>query len=308
LRITSSTTVLVTGASGSLGWVVARALACRARVIGTYLAHPQVPRGVIGARLDLADGSSIESLFKSGKVDVVVHAAAVTDPDACERDAATALRVNFEATHRLASCASRAGSPLVFISTDLVFDGAKGHYSEDDGPRPLSIYGASKLQAEEAVLAAEERNLALRSALIYGFGSPAGKTFLGRLLEVLAAGGPARLFADQMRSPVLVDELAESVVLAIEQGMAGLYHLGGADAVSRYEFGREVCRVFGYSEGLLVPTRMAECESLARRPLDVTLDSSKFARATGRAPCGLAEGLERARRWGPGAVDGGEAA
>jgi dTDP-4-dehydrorhamnose reductase len=229
-------------------------------------------------------------------VDVVIHSAAVTDPDACERDPEAALKVNFEATHRLASLARRCGAHFVFISTDLVFDGEKGNYTEDDQPRPLSLYGMSKLRAEEAVLAADPGNIVLRSALVYGFGSPASKTFLGRLLEALAGGSSAGLFTDQLRSPVLVDDLAEGIILGIENDMAGVYHLGGADAVSRYEFGRQVCRAFGYDEGLLVPTRMAEFEALARRPLDATLDSGKFTRATGFAPCGLAEGLERAKR------------
>jgi dTDP-4-dehydrorhamnose reductase len=296
LRITPSTRVLVTGASGSLGWVVARALARRSEVISTYLAHPQVPEGTTGVRLDLADAPSIESFFERWKVDVVIHSAAVTDPDACERDPQAALKVNFDATHRLASLARRAGARLVFVSTDLVFDGAKGNYTEYDQPHPLSVYGTSKLRAEEAVLGADPGNVVLRSALIYGLGGRAGRTFLGRLLEALANGSPARLFTDQRRSPVLVDDLAEGIILAIEQGMSGLYHLGGTDAVSRYEFGQQVCRAFGYDEGLLVPTRMAEFEAPARRPLDATLDSGKFTRATGFLPCGLAEGLERAKR------------
>jgi dTDP-4-dehydrorhamnose reductase len=271
-------------------------LASRAQVAGTYLTHPHVPEGVAAVRLDLGDAASVESLFVGRRVDAVVHSAAVTDPDACERDPVVALRVNFEATHRLASLARQAGARFVFISTDLVFDGEQGNYTEEDQAHPLSVYGTSKLRSEEDVLAIDDRNLVIRSALIYGFGSPVAKTFLGRLLDTLDAGGPARLFTDQLRSPVLVDDLARGVVLGIEEGASGIYHLGGPDAVSRYEFGQAVCRIFGYSEDLLVPTGMAEFEAYARRPLDATLNSAKFARATGFAPCELAEGLAHAKR------------
>lgn len=296
MRITPSTRVLVTGASGSLGWAVARLLAARSEVTSAYFTHSRVPDGTAAVRLDLADAPSIESLFEGSKVDVVIHSAAVTDPDACERDPRAALKVNFEATQRLASLARFAGSYFVFISTDLVFDGAKGNYAEEDKPCPLSIYGMSKLRAEEAVLGADPRNVVLRCALIYGLGGSASRTFLGRMLEVLAGGSQVRLFTDQRRCPVLVDDLAQSIVLAIEEGLAGVYHVGGADAVSRYEFGQQVCRVFGYGEDLLLPTRMAEFEALARRPIDATLNSCKFRRATGFVPCGLAEGLARTKR------------
>ncbi|HVP58063.1 MAG TPA: SDR family oxidoreductase [bacterium] len=296
MKLTPSTRVLVTGASGSLGWVVARMLAARCQVTSTYLSHAQVPEGTTGVRMDLADKRSIETAFEGAKPQIVIHSAAVTDPDACERDPKTAFKVNFEATHALTSLARKAGGRVVFISTDLVFDGAKGNYAENDQPCPLSIYGMAKLRAEEAVLGEEPGSVVLRSALIYGFGSPNSRTFLGRLVEVLASGGPAKLFTDQLRSPVLVDDLAQGAVLAIQQDLAGLFHLGGGDAVSRHEFGQQVCRVFGFDKRMLVPTRMMEFEALARRPLDATLDSSKFARATGFAACALADGLERAKR------------
>ena len=295
MRLTRATRVLITGASCALGWTIARRLADRCQVTGTYLTHPCHPEGTVGARLDLADGASIEQVFRSSCPDVVIHAAATSDPDACERDPALALRINFEATAELAALARDGGSRLIFVSTDLVFDGAKGDYSEEDPAHPLSTYSASKLRAEAATLAADAGNLVLRSALIYGSGSPASGTFLARMLEALAEGRTVRLFTDQRRSPVLADDLAEGATLAIEKDLAGLYHLGGAEALSRHEFGQQVCRVFGYRGDLLVPVKMADFAAPARRPLDATLDSSKFRGRAGFSPCGVREGLRRLR-------------
>jgi dTDP-4-dehydrorhamnose reductase len=297
--LTSETRVLVTGASGSLGWTLSGMLASRCRVSGTYLTHPRLRDGVAGTRLDLAaDSASVADVVASLKPDVIVHAAAITDPDRCERDIGVALAVNFEATGRLASVASRLGARMVYVSTDLVFDGAKGNYREDDPPRPLSVYGTSKLRGEEVVLEACSDALILRSTLIYGLAGPARCTFLGRMLDNLAEGRRVQLFTDQRRNPILVDDLAAGIVTAIESDLAGRYHFGGSEAVSRYQFGKAACQVFGCDEALLVPVTMDDAVFPAKRPADATLDIGKFVGATGLAPCGLVEGLRRAKAGG----------
>lgn len=301
MKISPQTRVLVTGASGSLGWVLSGALASRCKVTGTYLSHAQVPEGVKGLRLDLArDLAAIAAMVASASPDIIVHAAAITDPDRCERDVETAFKVNFEATHEIALAASRQGSRLVYVSTDLVFDGRRGNYSEADQPRPLSVYGTSKLRGEEGVLAACPGALVARSTLIYGFGSPSSKTFLARLLEVLGEGRRMQLFTDQRRNPVLVEDLAEAIVRAIENDLVGLYHVGGSESASRYDFGRVVCRVFGYDDDLLVPVTMEDAVFPARRPQDATLSITKLIQATGFTPAGLVDGLTRAKAGCPG--------
>jgi dTDP-4-dehydrorhamnose reductase len=300
VRISPQTRVLVTGASGSLGWAVSSALAARCKVTGTYLSHARVPDGVRGLRLDLAqDLTSIAAAVASAGPDVMVHAAAITDPDRCEQDVKAAFKVNFEATHEIALAASRQGSRLVYVSTDLVFDGRRGNYSENDQPRPLSVYGTSKLRGEEGALAACPGALVARSTLIYGFGSPSSKTFLARLLEVLGEGRRMQLFTDQMRNPVLLEDLAEAIVRALEKDLSGIYHVGGSESASRYDFGRVACRVFGYDEDLLVPVTMEDSVFPARRPQDATLDITKLVGATGFKPSGLLDGLTRARSGRP---------
>lgn len=294
MDMSAGTRVVVTGASGTLGWALCEALRDRCDVVGTYMSHPCVPTRVMGVELDLSDTLAIGAALRPARPDIIIHAAAITDPDACEKDAQKAFRVNFEATHELAQIAARLGSRLVYVSTDLVFDGKKGNYGEEDSPCPLNIYGMSKLRGEEAALATCSSTLVLRSTLVYGFGSPASKTFLGRMLDGLSAGRRMQLFTDQMRNPILVDDLATGIIRAIEGDLVGLYHLGGGEAASRYEFGRNVCRVFGFAEELLVPIRMDDVVLPARRPLDATLNTSKFKASTNFVPCGLWAGLTRA--------------
>jgi dTDP-4-dehydrorhamnose reductase len=131
----------------------------------------------------------------------------------------------------------------------------------------------------------------IRSSLIYGWGSPTSGTFLSGLYAALRSGEKMRLFTDQMRNPVLEDDLAEAVVLAICHDLEGIYHAGGPEAVSRLEFGQAACEAFGLDEGLLEPISMNEFEYVADRPLDSTLNISKLAGVTGFDPRTLKDGL-----------------
>lgn len=243
--------------------------------------------------LDLGDMRAIERLFDIYKPDVVIHLAAITDPDRCEEDRARALRVNFEATEKLARLSVATGAQLIFASTDLVFDGARGDYTETDEAQPLGTYGMSKLRAEHVVLRTCPRAFVFRSSLIYGFGSPTGSTFLTSVIENLEAGKPVKLFTDQIRNPILIDDLTEAVIRAIGLDLAGLFHVAGPEAVSRLDFGRLVCREFGFDQGLLRPIAMEDFGYTARRPLNSTLSTAKFTAATGFTPMGVAEGLRK---------------
>jgi dTDP-4-dehydrorhamnose reductase len=294
-----SNRVLVTGASGSLGWALCTALLPGCEVVATYNSHPSVPEGTEALRLDLSDRDALVDLCRQNKPGLIFHCAAMTDPDECEQDSRRANRVNFEATHEIARIAGEMGSRLVFTSTDLVFDGSRGDYGEDDPARPLSVYGTSKLRAEESVLTAGAGNLVVRSSLMYGMGSPASGTFLTGLIKTLSAGRSMKLFTDQRRNPILVDDYTRALIIAVERDLGGLYHVAGQESMSRLEFGRQVCRYFSYDETLLEPISMADFDYVAARPLDSTLNTGKFTSATGFKPTGIEEalaGLARARQ------------
>jgi len=291
--------VLVTGASGSLGWALSRCLLPGCEVVATYDSHPSVPEGTEALRLDLSDKEALGDLLRQNKPDLIFHCAAVTDPDECEQDSRRAMRVNFEATQEIARLARDMGSRLVFTSTDLVFDGSQGDYRETDAARPLGVYGTSKLRAEEAVLNTGPSNLVVRSSLIYGKGSPSRGTFLTGLIETLAGGGRIKLFTDQRRNPILVEDYARALIIAVERDLDGIYHIAGDEALSRFEFGRLVCRAFGYDEALLEAISMEDFDYVAARPLDSTLNTGKFTSATGFNPARIAEALAGLAREAP---------
>lgn len=292
----SRSVALVTGASGSLGWVLASRLAATAETIAAYHSHAVRPEGTRGIKLNLEDPRGIRGILDECRPGTIFHLAAITDPDRCERRPELALRINLTATGELAEWAGAAGAKMVFASTDLVFDGSKGNYSEVDEPAPLGVYGKTKLDAEKVVLAACPDAVVIRTSLLYGLDGPVGRTFLSGVLKSLGRGRSMRLFEDQKRNPVLLEDLAGAMIDAVDIGLEGLFHVGGAEVVTRYEFGETVCEVFGFDKRLLVPIKMADFEYAAPRPLDSSLDIAKIKEASGFNPTPLARALADVKR------------
>lgn len=287
----SSLRVLITGVSGNLGWTLAKTLAPVFEVIGTFFGNQVVIDGVECIGFDLRQVGSIGGLIGKLRPNTVIHLAAITDPDDCQRDPQLAYLVNRDASCEIAKASARIGARLIFASTDLVFDGSKGDYTEHDAPNPLSVYARSKVEAEKAVLSICKHAFVFRSSLIYGLGNPMRKTFFKVMLENLSQGKSVKVFRDQWRNPILVDDLAQAILTAIKREISGLYHIGGRERVSRFEFAAAVCQQFGYQKSLLVPISMDDTNLLAPRPRDSTLDCSLFMKTTGFAPRSLGEGL-----------------
>lgn len=285
---TTPPTLLLTGATGFLGLRLAPGLAGPWRVVRAA----RTVSGPDSVVLDLADPASIQRAFDSVRPAAVVHSGAIASPDACERDPDMARRVNAEGTKVLAGLCGGAGARLIEISTDLVFDGEKGLYDEDDAPNPLSTYGRVKLEAEEAALARAPGAVVVRICAAYGRLLGGRPCFTDELLDSLSKGEPVSAFADQWRSPTAADFLAGVLRRILDEPeLTGVFHWGGAERATRFESAVALCRAFGYDEGLVRPSRMNDRKVLARRPRDSSLDSSRLSAALGLAPTTMAEGF-----------------
>ncbi|MDE2512182.1 MAG: SDR family oxidoreductase [Elusimicrobia bacterium] len=281
-------TLLLTGATGFLGRRLAPELAVSWRV----LRASRSAEGEDSIRLDLEDADSVRRAFDRVRPSVVVHCGAVAGPDECEREPERARRVNLDAARVIAQLCGGAKARLVHLSTDLVFDGEKGWYSEDDAPNPISVYGRAKLEAEEAVLTAAPGACALRVASVYGRPLGTRTCFVDELRAALSQGRPIGAFTDQWRTPTAGDRLGEVILrLLADPDLDGVYHWGGADRVTRHESALRLCRAFGYDETLVRPTRASDARPPAPRPRDSSLDSSRLAAALGLAPTPLDEGF-----------------
>lgn len=228
--------VLVTGATGFLGWNCARALSARGvTVSGTYHAAPPPDVPWRWLPLELAEFPAIPCQ----EYNAVIHCAAMSSVHSCDAQPALAMRVNRDGTRALAEAAAVADIPFVYISTDLVFDGRDGWYAEDDTPQPPSVYARSKFEGELASLESGGRVIVLRTALMYGPSRNGPGGFLSWTLPALRARDELRLYSNQFRTPLYAPDVPALLVPLLERvENAGIYHAAGPDRLSREEMGR----------------------------------------------------------------------
>lgn len=278
--------VLLTGASGLLGGYLDPALrASGATVIPvSHTTHP-APDGV---SCDLTDASATSRLLDRFAPDVIVHAAALTDVDRCEAEPDVADNVNRRSTELLAA----SGARIVFVSTDSVFDGTRGHYSEDDTPAPVNEYARSKLRAEQHVTDTG-RGIAVRTNF---FGrSSQGHGLAEWLLRELAAGRQVVGFEDVVISPLYCRDTAEALAEIALSDATGVLHLGG-DSVNKYAFGILIAEHFGFDPSLVRRGSIDDVDLRAPRPLDTSLDNSLAKALLGRSLRGVQESVAAMKR------------
>jgi len=286
--------LLVTGASGFLGWNLCRLAATRWQTHGTFQQHPVDIAGVVTHAVDLTDDRALAALVEKIAPHAVIHTAAATNPNTCEMEPERSARINLQATVRLGNLCAGRGLPLVFTSTDLVFDGLHPPYSEQDPVRPTNVYATHKAAAETALQRDCPGAVICRLPLLFGRGAPAAGGFFAEMLRRMRLGMELRLFDDEYRTPVSAETAARGLLLALERGK-GILHLGGRERISRYEFGELAARILGFSQAKLVRTRQRDVVLPAARPPDVSLDSG-YAYSLGYAPPSLEDEFMRLRK------------
>lgn len=280
----NSSNILITGANGLLGQNLQKALSASSylRVSADLQANPF--RGLSSnthyVKADITDRADMRVLMNETKPEVVFHAAAMTDVDGCEAQPEKAEEVNVKGTRYLVS-ETPPDSLFVFISTDYVFDGQNGPYSEDAQTNPLGVYGRTKWQAEEIVRERKGLSLILRTMVLYGTGLNLRPYFPDWVLGKLRAGVPFRVVDDQIGNTTLASNLAQTCVRMWENRETGTFHAAGSKQVSRFEFARAVAREFGYDPALISPCKTSEIDQKAQRPLQSGLKVDKIMQLPG---------------------------
>ncbi len=269
----------VTGAGGLIGsWLVRNAarLAPEFRVIGLTRAH-----------LDFTYFAAVGRRFRYDRPRLVIHCAALSRSPACQASPPLARAVNVEATARLAELAAEI--PFIFLSSDLVFDGRQGCYRETDALNPLSVYGETKAEAECRVLA-NPRHTVLRTSL-NGGASPAGnRAFNEEMRLAWQAGNTLKLFIDEFRSPIPAVVTARAVWEIARRNQPGLYHLAGAERLSRWQIGELLAARWPQLQPRLEAASIRDYVG-APRPADTSLDCGKVQRLLSFRLPGLTEWL-----------------
>ena len=292
--------VAVTGANGLVGGDAVALLAGRHEVLALGRGPCRLPPGPHRyADADLGDGRSVEAVLRDFRPDAVLHAGAMTDVDACERDPEAARRVNVGGTEQVARACRDLGARLVAVSTDYVFDGEAGPYREEDVPNPRGAYAVSKYEGEQAALALAPGCAVARVAVVFS-GRPGAKpTFATQVVEKLSRGEPVKAFSDQYVSPTLAANGAAMLCeLLLETGYRGVLHASGATVLDRVDFARRVAARFGLA-GEIVPVLTRDAPLLAPRPLRGGLVVARAAALLKQKPMGIDEAIRRFQEeWG----------
>lgn len=213
--------------------------------------------------LDVRDPRSIARVMDKVQPDVILHTAALNNLGTAEE----MLETNANGSGMLADAAARRNARFVHLSSDVIFDGRRGNYTEEDAPNPITPYAVSKAEAEKQVLASGANAVLIRTSLLYGF------TPLDPRTRSILRGEMTRLYTDEMRCPIWVDNLAAAVVELAESDYCGILNVAGTQPLNRYEFGMRLMDALGGDKERLVALPSAQGGVV--RPLDCTLDVSR---------------------------------
>jgi len=289
--------LLITGASGLYGSKLAKlALLKGFEVYSTSIQSQHVFGKFI--KLDITDKLRVDKVFTEVKPDVVVHAASLTDVDKCELNKDLAWKINVDGTKNIVASTEKNNSFLIYISTDYIFSGKKGNYSESDNPDPINYYGLTKLQGELIVKSIKKCDfLIARPSVIYGSNLTNRKVnFVLWLIEKLKKSEPVKIVTDQWNTPTLNTNLAEMTLEAIERHINGVYHLSGATKINRYEFALKIADTFGLNKELIDKINSSNFNWYALRPTDSSLDTSAAQLKFKNKPLPLAKALEKLKK------------
>jgi dTDP-4-dehydrorhamnose reductase len=286
--------LLITGASGFLGWHICQLSQPQWEVYGTYFSKSIDIPGVKLSKVDISNYDSLAQLFQEIQPTAVIHTAAISQPNYCQNNPEESHAVNVIASCNIAKLCAENSIACAFTSTDLVFDGLKPPYKETDVVNPVNLYGEQKVLAEQGMLESYPLTAVCRMPLMFGNATPTATSFMQGFIKTLQEGKELNLFTDEYRTPASGITAAKGLLLMLEKNINGIINLGGKERISRYEFGRLMVEVFQLPTSGLKGCRQQDVKMPAPRPADVSFDSSK-AFAIGYAPLSIKEELLRNR-------------
>ncbi len=254
---------------------------------------PEARDGFQSYQFDLRDGDALRETFKTVNPDAVIHAAAIADIDYCQSHQDEAEATNVTVTKALAGLCVETGARMVFCSTDTVFRGDKGMYTESDEPAPVNFYGETKVRGEQHVLEALENGVVARLSLVMGLlMSAKGNSFLEKMIAGLSAGKQMSFPKNETRTPVDVITLGGALLELAGNGERGILHLAGSTVINRYAMAQRIAIQLGYDSELILATDSNAMPGRAPRPTDVSLDNAKARRTLATPMHTLESGLE----------------
>ena len=263
--------ILITGAFGQLGTSLRNILSDQSILAVGRMIPMKEKNGC--ALLDITELNQVRETITLFQPDVIVHLAAMTDVDGCERDPEMAFDVNVRGTENLLD---NFNGRFIYISTDYVFDGSDGPYAEKDEVNPISVYGRTKFYGEDLVQQSDANWVILRSNVVFSFNERTKASFMDWVVDSLKNRQSITVVDDQWNNPTWTVDLARIISRIIDHEIQGLYHYGGRDLLNRFAFAEMIAETFKLDRTLIEPIDTASLNQLAKRPLKSGLCTEKI--------------------------------
>ncbi len=288
--------ILVTGSNGLLGQKIVNQLKHRADIelIATSKGeNRRIVQDFTYVSMDITSKEEVEEVMQKYKPQVVINTAAMTNVDSCEDDRDNCWKINVTAVDYLLKESIKHQSHFVHLSTDFVFDGENGPYSESDEPNPLSYYAKSKLASEELIQESGYKNTAIaRTIIVFGNGDNLSRGNLVLWAKgALEKQSPINVVDDQFRAPTLAEDLAKGCILIADKNAQGIYHLSGPETMSILEIVKRIGKYYSLSTDCVTPIKTLTLNQTAARPAKTGFVIDKARRELGYSPLSLEDSL-----------------
>ncbi len=261
--------ILIIGSNGRLGQSLVKKIMHREKtelMCGSIEEEPLI-KDVDYRKVDITQKHQVKKLVLDFVPDFIINAAAFTNVDKCESERELAWKINVTGVEHLAQYARLVDAHLTHVSTDYVFDGKKGPYSETDQPNPISYYGRTKFASENALTISGAKYAIVRTNVLFGpseFGEP---DFVNWVIDSLSSGKKIRIVTDQINNPTFIPDLAEGILRIVDLNKDGIYNLGGRELLSRYDFTLRIAEHFSLNKKLIEKIKTSDLKQPAPRPL-----------------------------------------
>lgn len=291
--------IVITGANGLLGQYLVRDMAeAGYEVFATNRGENRLPDYVNLAynytSVDIKDKKAVEAFLSSVNPGIIIHAAAMAQPDACELNKDECKDVNINATAYITAMAEKLKARLIYVSTDFVFSGDAGPYHEEDAPAPVNYYGESKLESEKIVQKSNVSWAIVRTVLVYGnILSGTRSNVVTWVKDNLEKKNHIKVVNDQIRTPTYIEDLSKGIVLIVQKNAEGIYHISGKEVFTPYEMAIQVADYFGLDKSLMEKVTADTFTQPAQRPLKTGFIIDKAERELGYSPISFKEGIQK---------------
>ncbi len=284
--------ILVFGANGMLGQRVIEFYKKQKNIelLGSSMEDEPVYKGADYIKCDIAKREALKKTVYDFYPDFIVNAAAFTNVDKSESERETAWKVNVKAVEYLAETSRVMDVHVIHISSDYIFDGTSGPYSENATPNPLGYYGRTKLASENELKIGGAIYSILRTNVLYGIAA-SRPDFVRWVINSVRGGKKIRIVTDQINNPTFIDDLVQGISKIVEYRKQGIYNIGGSEFLSRYEFTMRIADFFKLDKSLISPIVTKELNQPAKRPLKSGLLTIKAETEIGYKPHSIAESL-----------------